>query len=489
MFSKNADKRSFSKILKGSTSIVGRLSILYVLTSFLILLLAIGTLYLILLKVLEIQDNNLLRDKIGVLQVILHEKSMKEIQKELEWESDYFHPGIFYIRVMDEAGHILLQSPGMEEILPASLRVPPLTSPVRVEEMRRGSHGNGSYIVMATWLGGGQSPPSKLYVQVVLNDSDDQFIVSEYRKKLWLVLFLGVLLSSGLGVVVARRGMQPLAKITKSVDAINVNQLNARISPLGWPKELTALALAFDTMLVRLEDSFTRLSQFSENLAHELRTPINNLMGEAEVAISKVRTADEYRQVLESSLEELARVSSLTEKLLFLARADNPETLIECSELDVSEEIKSVCDFYKASADYQEIELACYGEGFIIADRSLLRRALSNLLANSLQHTPSSGKIEISVHENNRELLEITVRDTGSGIKPEHLPHVFNRFYRGNSGGSGYQGTGLGLAIVKSIMTLHGGTVTVESETGKGTAVILHFSKSAHERCLKNREI
>ncbi|MBI1929789.1 heavy metal sensor histidine kinase [Candidatus Poribacteria bacterium] len=292
---------------------------------------------------------------------------------------------------------------------------------------------------------------------------------------------MGISFAAGTGIVVARKGMHPLGEIAKAAQQITVTQFHKRLEPTRWPKELVALATAFDEMLNRLEDSFTRLSQFSADLAHELRTPINNLMGEAEVALSRPRTPEEYRQILESNLEEYAKLSRMIDSLLFLARAESTENPIKKLRLSALKEIEAVCEFHDAVAEERGVVVTCQGEAFVHADATLFRRAISNLLSNALQYTPRGGKITISVKQSAEEWGEVSVSDTGSGIEPEHLPKIFDRFYRADRSRAQHpEGTGLGLAIVKSIMELHGGTVTIQSEPTQGTTVTLKFPRQSN---------
>jgi two-component system heavy metal sensor histidine kinase CusS len=252
--------------------------------------------------------------------------------------------------------------------------------------------------------------------------------------------------------------------------------LHERVNPARWPRELTALATAFDQMLDRLEKSFARLSQFSADLAHELRTPINNLMGEADLALSRVRAPDEYRRVLESSLEEFAKLARTIDGLLFLARAEHPETQVQRAALDARKEIDAVREFYDAMAQDQGVDVRCEGDAALHADPLLLRRAVSNLLSNALQYTPRGGRVVMSAAASPDGGAVVRVTDSGVGIEPEHLERIFDRFYRVDPARSRFpRGVGLGLAIVKSIMDLHRGLVTVQSEPGKGTTVSLQF--------------
>jgi len=287
-------------------------------------------------------------------------------------------------------------------------------------------------------------------------------------------LSLGLVFSALAAFFVARRGLRPLAEMTRHMEGVTASQLHERLEPAHWPEELSALAAAFNAMLLRLADAFARLTQFSADLAHELRNPVSNLMGETEVALSKPRTAGEYRQILESNLEDYGRLSRIVESLLFLARAENTEVPLHTESLDGGEVLESVCRYHEALAEEKGIRLDCQGRGCLNADVLLLKRALSNLLVNAIWHTPAYGTIRLILHPAEDGTVEIRVEDSGCGIAQEHLGKVFDRFYRIDPARS-EEGTGLGLAIVKSIMELHGGSVTINSQPGFGTAVILRF--------------
>jgi two-component system heavy metal sensor histidine kinase CusS len=230
-------------------------------------------------------------------------------------------------------------------------------------------------------------------------------------------------------------------------------------------------------MLERLEDSFTRLSQFSADLAHELRTPIANLLGEAEVALTRPRTPEEYRAVIESSVSECERLSGLVDNLLFLARAEAADRHIKPEMFDGRTAVEKIVAMYEPIAEEQGVRLTSGGGGEIYADPMLFSRALNNLLENALRFTPAGGSISISIDAESTA-SRLSVQDTGSGIPAEHLPRVFDRFYRVDSARSS-RGSGLGLALVKSIVQLHGGTAKIESETDRGTRVTLTFPKAS----------
>jgi two-component system heavy metal sensor histidine kinase CusS len=329
-------------------------------------------------------------------------------------------------------------------------------------------------MLMAAWSETGPQDAARLSIQIALDISQEAALRAMYQRKLAWALSSGLLFSTLAAFFVARRGLRPLAEMTRHMEGITAAQLHERMEPAQWPEELSAMASAFNAMLRRLADAFGRMAQFSADLAHELRNPVNNLMGETEVALSKTRSADEYRQILESNLEEYGRLSRIVESLLFLARAENTEVPLQTARLQGRDVLEAVCRYHEALAEEKGIRLVCQAEGCLDVDALLLKRALGNLLLNALQHTPTGGEIRLTMHPSDDGSAEIRVHDTGCGIPPEHNHKVFDRFYRVDPARS-EEGTGLGLAIVKSIMELHRGTVTLDSQPGLGTTVILRF--------------
>jgi two-component system heavy metal sensor histidine kinase CusS len=228
-------------------------------------------------------------------------------------------------------------------------------------------------------------------------------------------------------------------------------------------------------MLKRLEDSFVRLSQFSADIAHELRTPIGNIRGEAEVALTRSRSVEEYREVIESTIAECQHLGHIVDNLLFLARTEAAEGHLQRTSFNGRAAIEKIAAFHELVAEEQHLTIRCHGEATFVADEMLFSRAVNNLVENAAHYTAAGGSIEISV-ANRDTSSEVSVKDTGAGIAPEHLPRIFDRFYRVDSSRSS-EGVGLGLALVKSIMDLHGGTASIESEPGRGTTVTLSFFK------------
>jgi two-component system, OmpR family, heavy metal sensor histidine kinase CusS len=447
-----------------------KLTMLYSVTAALLLFLVSGLLYWILLRELEKETNQFLSSKLQILQNTLKETPFdaEDLQEETENQGDYIK---FYARILDENGYVLQETSGMSS-LTGNLPLKP--EPAWERHIWKFKDNKSYRLAIANVKN--ESNQLQYVIQIVLDISQQQNVIANYRTKLGVVLFFGIFLVSFVGNQVARKGVAPLNQLARTAQSINISSLQNRMGNMQWPEELDNVVHEFDAMLDRLEDSFNRLSQFSADLAHEFRTPLNNIRGETEVVLARFRTSEEYIEVLGSNLEECEKLSSMVDNLLFLARAENVQTVIKKSELSAETEIKAVSEFYEPIAAEQQITITCEGSSLICAEQTLFRRALSNVLSNSLQSTPNGGKVMISINQDHGSFVDITIRDTGCGIRSEFLPKIFDRFCRGDQDNSNHKhGSGLGLAIVKSIMDLHQGKATIMSEIGKGTTVTLRF--------------
>jgi two-component system heavy metal sensor histidine kinase CusS len=230
-------------------------------------------------------------------------------------------------------------------------------------------------------------------------------------------------------------------------------------------------------MLDRLEDGVQRQSGFAADLAHDMRTPVNTLMMETQVALSQPRSNEEYQAMAASNLEEYEHLAHMIENTLFLARVDNAQLAIMRTVLDAQAELRRVCNYFSGLAEEAGITLevrASADAPRLYADPTLLRRALGNLLSNAIAHTPAGGHITLAM-QTHMQGLQIDVTNTGRGIAAEHMPHIFERYYRADSARASNASTGLGLAIVRAIMHLHDGEVSVASVVGVRTTFSLQF--------------
>jgi two-component system heavy metal sensor histidine kinase CusS len=316
--------------------------------------------------------------------------------------------------------------------------------------------------------------PKGTVLRGALDVSQDHHVLEAYRARLAGVIGLAIVLSVAAGWLLARRGLAPVRAISNEIGRINARKLHARIANEAWPSDLRVLASTFDDMLARLERSFEQLTRFSSDLAHEFRSPINNLVSAASVTLARARDAAEYQATLEVVVEEGERLSRMVSSMLFLARADNAQQHLQRERLRLEDEFRKLADFYGIMAEEQGVALVADGAGVLMADPLLLRRALSNLLANALRYTPRGGTIRLAAGQE-RDAVVISISDDGAGIAAEHLPFLFDRFYRVDEARSAADSTGLGLAVVRSIAELHGGQAGVTSEPGTGSTFTLRF--------------
>ena len=319
--------------------------------------------------------------------------------------------------------------------------------------------------------------PKKLIIQIACDRKRETGILKRYKVAVTIVLSLSFVICALGGYLIAKRGIRPVSKIADATEQIGHGTLHERITIAGLPDELQQLACSFNAMLDRLEQSFARISQFSEDIAHELRTPVNNLRGGMEVVLGKPRSDDEYRDAIGSALEECERLARLVDRLLFIARSENSEEKIERDQVNLREELLNTQEFYEVNAEESGVTLAVEApeDLKILANRDLLRSLVGNLVSNAIAHTPHGGHVQMTAAEVNKRTV-MTVKDTGKGIPPEHLPHLFDRFYRvDRSRTKTSGGVGLGLAIVNTIAKLHGATLDIVSEIDKGTAISVTF--------------
>ena len=278
----------------------------------------------------------------------------------------------------------------------------------------------------------------------------------------------GIAIMILMGWIAVRQGHAPLRRIVAQVHRISSNHLHTRIAPDTVPEELSELALSFNEMLDRIEEAFRRLSNFSADIAHELRTPVTNLMTQTQVALAGARSGDEYREVLYSSLEEYERMAQMIGDMLFLAQADNEAMLPRCERVDLAAEVRALFDYFEAWAEERAVSLEIDGAADALCDREMMRRALTNLLSNAIRHTAAGGTVRVELRAR-AGTTRVSVENPGPEIPAEHLPRLFDRFYRADrSRRRGVDGAGLGLAIVKSIVAAHGGQVAAVS-TGQRT--------------------
>ncbi|MDH5620541.1 MAG: heavy metal sensor histidine kinase [Gammaproteobacteria bacterium] len=289
--------------------------------------------------------------------------------------------------------------------------------------------------------------------------------LEHFRRSLLLTVTGSIAFMGFMGWLAVRWGHAPLHDMVAHIRRISTNELSTRLEPDAVPGEISELAIAFNELLQRLDEAFHRLSDFNADLAHELRTPIANLTTQTQVALSRARAIEEYRELLYSNLEEYERVAQMVTDMLFLAQADQRQQRLSVTDVDLVTEIRALFDFFDGWADESGVTLALAGTASVSANQLMLQRALGNLIANAIRHARKGTTVRVALHTSHDGKTRIDIENMGAAIPPEHIPKLFNRFYRIDpSRRRGDDGVGLGLAIVASIVKLHGGTIDVESD-------------------------
>ncbi|HEX4233039.1 MAG TPA: heavy metal sensor histidine kinase [Caldimonas sp.] len=294
-----------------------------------------------------------------------------------------------------------------------------------------------------------------------------------YLSALALLLLGAVLLVMLSGTWIARVGLRPLVRLSREARALQPKTLSQRLSLTDLPVELFDLTTAFNGALDRLEATYQRLEAFNADVAHELRTPLANIIGGTQVALSRPRSAAQFQETLQSNLEEMERLRSIINDMLFLARADQGEAATSLIQASVADEVRKTIDFFEVVLDEMQASVSIEGDVGAQAtlETALFRRAMSNLLQNAIEHSSPGARLTVHIVEGPAAIW-VEVSNPGAPVATGHLQRLFDRFYRADAarhGSDGHHGHGLGLAIVKAVATMHGGGVGARSEAGVTT--------------------
>ncbi len=371
------------------------------------------------------------------------------------------------VQVLGPQHQVLLASPGVVFPLAGLAQ----GAAAQTKQLHTWTQGTRTYrgMVLAIPTAIASWPP--LVVTVAIDLAHHQAFMHTLMQTLWLFVGGAALATGFLGWFAASRGLAPLRAMRDRTAAITAHKLDQRLPDNAVPPELADLAHSLNGMLARLEEAFTRLSDFSSDIAHELRTPVSNLMTQTQVSLSRPRDAASYREILESNAEEFERLTRMVSDMLFLAKTEAGHTgalmAANSEPVDLAREVQGLFEFYEALADEKAVALELCGQGTVQGDRLMLRRALSNLLSNALRYTPRGGTVKVTLAYSNEHCV-LTVENPGESIPAQHLPRLFERFYRADASrqhATG-EGTGLGLAITQAIVQAHQGRVWATSMAG-----------------------
>ncbi|WP_250883949.1 heavy metal sensor histidine kinase [Glaciecola sp. XM2] len=288
--------------------------------------------------------------------------------------------------------------------------------------------------------------------------------MDEFKKTLWLITICAAVITILAARFAIYRGHSPLRKLTRKIETISADHLDERVSSEAVPTELLALVNSFNVMLQKLEDGFVRLSFFSADIAHELRTPITNLTTQTQVMLSRPRSNEQYTEMLYSNLEEFDRMTKMVSDMLLLAQTEHGLIKPNKENIDVNSEIKDLLEYFELIADEKNISLQLVGPTVTVnCDRTMLRQALSNLISNAVRYSPVDNDIVIETKKTTERIL-ISVSNHGETISEKHLTRLFDRFYRADpSRKRDEEGAGLGLTIAKAVIEINGGQIEAES--------------------------
>jgi len=320
----------------------------------------------------------------------------------------------------------------------------------------------------------------KFYLAIGTPLTNNDKVLTEFTWLCIALIPLLTILGVATGWVVAGRALRPVIEIATAAQRISGSNLSLRIPERKAKDELEYLVETFNDMISRLEQSFIQVRQFSTDVSHELRTPITIVRGQLEVALFTAETAEQYRDAIVTAMGDVERLSQIVRALLLLSQAETGQVILQLQPLDLVETARNITEQFEIPAEGADVTISFHSDSATCAgefDRVQIERMLSNLISNAVKFTPPGGEVRVGVEQVN-DHAEIAVRDTGQGIAPEHLPHIFDRFYRvrgREEHASPEKGLGLGLSFVNWIVKAHGGTIDVTSEPGKGTTFIVRL--------------
>jgi two-component system heavy metal sensor histidine kinase CusS len=419
-------------------------------------------------------DRDYLLDKIGLVQQIVRETPSREVLSARLDELMDSHRGLF---IGLSLGEELVYGHGNQQLF--SVLLPEAgtgAEPVSWSREHQTLRGLSARMeVPLRWQPGGPGHP--LQLSIAVDTVHHAHFMTDLQQTLALYLLGAILVSGLLGWGAARRGLAPLRVMKERAMGVTAQKLDQRMPVHAVPSELADLAESLNTMLDRLQSAFVRLQDFSSDLAHELRTPIN-LLTQTQVSLAQKRDAGAYQDILASNAEEFQRLGRMVSDMLFLAKTENGIELPHRESILLDEETQALFEFYEAVAEDKHIRLLMKGGAQVMGDRLMIRRAIGNLLSNALRHSPAHADITVSI-ETSGNATRLCLSNSGPGIPAEAIPRLFDRFFRVDKSRSHPQseGTGLGLSITQAIMAAHGGTVSATSEEGM-TSFCLIFPHS-----------
>jgi two-component system, OmpR family, heavy metal sensor histidine kinase CusS len=422
-----------------------------------------SALYVGLKAQLSLSDDAALVTRIDQIRTLLQDSDAQEMVRD--------KPRLFGNMLGNSESLLIVQTESGTPLItvnPGQRKVPQVDpidadTALSLKQVQHGQAADGTpFIYMAALVRRADNqPPLKVISGRLLTERAR--ILTGYRSDILTLASLTAIVIALLAYLLARRSMAPLHRLAEQTARIGMGTLGNRIDQPDAPRELDTLILQFNAMLDRLERGFTDLRQVSADMAHDLRTPIGNMLGQIEVGLGKARAMDYYQRLLGSNYEELQRLSKMIDNMLFLARTEHAEEAIERTDVHIAEELSRVCSYFEDLTEDRGIVLSWQGSGTLSADVTLFRRALANLVSNAVRHARPDSEIQVRASQDATHDI-VQVRNLGDTLPAWQMERLFDRFYRADASRQhSAERSGLGLSIVASIMKLHGGDCQVDS--------------------------
>jgi len=471
-----------------------RLSFSYLLF-FTLLLIVLGVLFRqVLQNTLYEQSMNLLAEEWGEMKGYLRIENANP-----EWVFDNYDPEeSFIVRriqrvyiLMDKNGAILQRSDNYSDgTLP-----PPTVDEIRavlsstspVIHIVKGSDGI-AYMIRAGVIpevrkAGSTKPHLDYYVSIGRPMDDTIRALNGFTWRYFALVPFIVIVTGAVGWLLAGRALAPVTSVAHVARRITGSNLSVQIQTRGSGDELDDLIEAFNKMTERLKHSFDKVRQFSTDVSHELRTPLTGIRGQLEVALFTAETPEQYREAMMNALQDVEKLSNMVRALLLLSQAETGQLALQMAVMDLRPVVKGIVEQYQLPAEDEQVTLSCAAARscYVKADKTQMERMVSNLVSNAIKYTQPGGRVDVDL-ECVDGAARLSVQDTGIGIPPEDLPHIFDRFYRAKGGRAKKEGLGLGLSFVGWIVNAHEGRIEVDSTPGKGTrfTVTLPLAEGDH---------
>lgn len=440
-------------------SLATRLSLLLSLAVMVIFSLSGIALYHSLATQIGVRDDAALLTRIDQIRTLLRdEDAITLIQQK---------PRLFANMLGNTESLLVLRFPGQPPLIvvnPGKRPVPAITpvaadQPLTLASVHHQVSEDGTPFISAAALTPTRDGNGEVEIVTGRLMSDRTQTLNSYRNQIIVATALAALIVAAISIGLVRRSLAPLRHLVAEADAIDARHLSRRM-PDPTLTELQPLVASFNQMLSRLERGYRQLSQVSADMAHDLRTPINTLIGQTEVALSQTRSVSDYQALLGSNYEELERLAKMIDNMLFLAKAEDASQALDMQRIDLARLGDKLLDYFDGMAEEQAMRLEMTLHGELHADAQLLQRALANLMANALRYGDRGSIVRIFNHGN-----ALMVENHGPALSEAQQARIFDRFWRADTARQ-HSSSGLGLSIVRSIMQLHQGSCAVQSEHG-----------------------